>query len=313
MNTYGTNREPFVFIIDFEAQNPEIYQLNDELCPIYWQTPYSSRLLPKEAKKQPVLWEIFPISFEQYKKGFGTVYAALNEGNSYLLNYTQPTRIKTNLTLEQIFLQSKSKYNIYYKNQFVSFSPETFVEIIDGQIASYPMKGTIDASIKNAKEQLLNDKKEAAEHATIVDLIRNDLSIVAKKVQVKTFKYIDTLTTNNKTLLQMSSEITGQLPTDYHTKIGDIIFALLPAGSISGAPKKKTVEVIKDAEQYKRGYYTGIFGIFDGKNLYSCVLIRFIEQTDNELIYKSGGGITTKSIAKKEYDELTQKIYLPLS
>jgi len=109
------------------------------------------------------------------------------------------------------------------------------------------MKGTIDAAVENAVSIIINDKKELAEHYTIVDLIRNDLNMVAKKVRVDRFRYIDEIKTIRKNLLQVSSQISGELTPDWHNRIGDILFTLLPAGSISGAPKKKTVEIIKDA------------------------------------------------------------------
>jgi para-aminobenzoate synthetase component 1 len=166
------------------------------------------------------------------------------------------------------------------------------------------MKGTIDASIPNAEQIILNDPKEKAEHATIVDLIRNDLSIVADQVEVVSYRYIDKLSTNKGDLLQVSSKITGQLPENYAQKLGDIIFSLLPAGSISGAPKPKTLEIIEKAEDYKRGFYTGICGWFDGEKLDSAVMIRFIEQQDDKMIFKSGGGITSQSNMEKEYEEL---------
>ena len=174
------------------------------------------------------------------------------------------------------------------------------------------MKGTIDASISNAEEFILNDPKEKAEHATIVDLIRNDLSLVAEQVEVKRYRYIDKINTNKQDLLQVSSEITGQLPQNFREKLGNIIFALLPAGSISGAPKKKTLKIIEEVEGYKRGFYTGIWGWFDGKDLDSAVMIRYIEQNGNQLIFKSGGGITSQSDLNKEYDELIQKVYVPI-
>jgi len=87
---------------------------------------------------------------------------------------------------------------------------------------------------------------------------------------------------------------------------------MLPAGSITGAPKKKTVEIIQKAEGYDRGYYTGIFGHFDGRDLDSAVAIRFIEKQGEELIFKSGGGITFQSDWKKEYDEMQKKVYVPI-
>jgi para-aminobenzoate synthetase component 1 len=95
--------------------------------------------------------------------------------------------------------------------------------------------------------------------------------------------------------------------------LGEIILKLLPAGSITGAPKPKTLEIINRGENYKRDFYTGIFGYFDGKNLDSAVMIRFIENKNGQLYFKSGGGITSMSDATKEYDELIQKIYVPIN
>lgn len=225
-------------------------------------------------------------------------------------------------------------------NPFVCFSPETFVRIKGGRIYSYPMKGTLDASLPNAEKLLMEDQKEAAEHATIVDLIRNDLSRVAEDVRVDKYRYIDVLHTNKGDILQTSSEISGRLPEDYPHHLGEILDAQLPAGSITGAPKDKTMQIIQEAEGYDRGFYTGIMGIYDQGELNSAVMIRFIEEetspvdfeTDGEknfkakegkasegkepkasrkLYFKAGGGITSKSDCRKEYEEVIQKIYLP--
>ena len=174
------------------------------------------------------------------------------------------------------------------------------------------MKGTIDASVPDAENIILQDEKETAEHYTIVDLIRNDLSMVAKNVRVDNFRYIDQITAHNRKLLQVSSKISGELPDDYTCHLGEILQKILPAGSVSGAPKKRTLEIIRQAEKYKRGYYTGVFGCFDGKDLNSAVMIRFIENIDGKLFYKSGGGITTLSRYRDEYEELLSKIYLSL-
>jgi para-aminobenzoate synthetase component 1 len=143
--------------------------------------------------------------------------------------------------------------------------------------------------------------------------LRNDLSRVSHEVKVKKYRYIDEIKSGNKHLLQVSSEITAQLAPDYKNYIGDIMYSLLPAGSVSGAPKKKTVEIISKIENYDRGYYTGVFGHYDGKgNLDSGVMIRFIERKKDGLYYKSGGGITFMSSAPSEYQELIDKIYVPI-
>ncbi len=203
-------------------------------------------------------------------------------------------------------------YKLWVRDAFTVFSPEIFIRIHNGRIYSYPMKGTINASTPSADRLLINDPKETAEHATIVDLIRNDLSMVAEQVSVSRYRYIDKLQTNQGSILQTSSEIQGVLPDDYLTNLGSIIFRLLPAGSITGAPKKKTMQIIKEAETYDRGFYTGIMGYFDGKDLDSAVMIRFVEQEGGKMYFKSGGGITSQSDVENEYNEMKQKVYVPI-
>ncbi len=243
---------------------------------------------------------------------FNIVRQNILAGNSFLTNLTCRTPVDTNLTLEDIYYHSKAIYKLWVKDTFTVFSPEIFVRIHQGKISSYPMKGTIDASIPSAAQLLMNDPKEAAEHATIVDLIRNDLSMVANQVSVSRYRYIDTLQTNQGAILQTSSEIQGVLPENYPEHLGELIFRLLPAGSITGAPKKKTMQIIREAETYDRGFYTGIMGYSDGINLDSAVMIRFVEQEGEKMYFKSGGGITCQSDAESEYNEMKQKVYVPI-
>lgn len=94
--------------------------------------------------------------------------------------------------------------------------------------------------------------------------------------------------------------------------MGEIIAAQLPAGSITRAPKNKTVEIIREAEGYDRGFYTGVIGIYNDGELNSAVMIRFVEQDENGMSFKAGGGFTAKSQCRKEYEEVLQKIYLPI-
>src|SRR5690606_9937144 len=119
--------------------------------------------------------------------------------------------------------------------------------------------------------------------------------------------------TNHGAILQVSSEIEGELPGNYAGKIGSLLVELLPAGSVSGAPKKATVDLIRRAEEQPRGFYTGVAGYFDGEDLDSGVLIRFIEATEDGLFFRSGGGITVNSDCRKEYAEALRKIYLPFN
>lgn len=311
MNEYGKLHLPYLFVINFEMnegyfiENPT--NQTDVLFSIHGQ---GNKPETKPSINESWL-NIFPIGLKEYKSRFDIVHKRLNRGDSFLTNLTVKTPIKTNLSLNDIFLLSTSPYQLYIPNKFVCFSPESFVSISDRQISTFPMKGTIDASITNAENIILNDYKETAEHNTIVDLLRNDLSIIADNVHVKRYRYIDKIRTNNKDILQVSSEIVGSLAKDYHSKLGDIIFGMLPAGSVSGAPKTSTVSIIQSAEKKPRGYYTGIFGYYDGNTLDSGVMIRFIEQNNDQLFFRSGGGITVYSKWENEYQELLDKIYLP--
>jgi len=264
-------------------------------------------------KLPPLEFLKYPVDFQTYLKSFELVKEALNFGNSYLLNLTFATPVEINRSLSDIFLLSQAPYKLLFREDFTVFSPERFVRIDQsGMISSYPMKGTIDASLPGAAVSLLSDPKELAEHNTIVDLIRNDLSMVATGVRVKRFRYLEEIQTNQKHLLQASSEITGSLSADWSAHLGDIIRTLLPAGSISGAPKKKTLEIIREAETESRGFYTGVFGIFDGQKLDSAVMIRYIEQVNGRCYFRSGGGITVNSNAISEYHELIDKVYVPI-
>ena len=334
-----------------------------------WKETLKEEISEKETWKKETsekeisetIWQIEPPLYEDYERSFNIVKSNIMAGNSYLTNLTCRVPVSCNLSLEEIFHRAKGKYKLLLRRKktqaedkahlkeenieenltpFVCFSPETFVRIKGGRIYSYPMKGTLDASLPNAEKQLMEDRKEAAEHATIVDLIRNDLSRVAEDVRVDKYRYIDVLHTNKGNILQTSSEISGRLPEDYPHHLGEILDAQLPAGSITGAPKDKTMQIIQEAEGYDRGFYTGIMGIYDQGELNSAVMIRFIEEetspvdfeTDGEknfkakegkasegkepkasreLYFKAGGGITSKSDCRKEYEEVIQKIYLP--
>lgn len=249
-------------------------------------------------------------SADDYARAFCIVQRGLLRGDSFLTNLTQRVPIETSLTLADIFARARARYRLFVPGQWVCFSPEPFVRIADGHIRTFPMKGTLPDG-DGAAERLMADAKEAAEHATVVDLLRNDLSRVAEHVRVERYRYVERVITHRGPLLQTSSEIAGRLPADYSAHLGEILFRLLPAGSVTGAPKSATCRLIAEAEGYDRGWYTGIAGWSDGCTLDSAVLIRFVEQTPEGLVFKAGGGITAHSREEREYAEIRDKIYIP--
>ena len=306
----GREKEPFLFIISYDKKKIFVETLNSLDDDILYKLE-SKRNYPIHQRHRDYRFDKFPISLKQYQKSMDSVIEEIRSGNTYLLNLTFRTAIETDLTLREIFDYSRAKFKLYFKDQFICFSPERFVEIENDTISAYPMKGTIEASLPDAEEQILSNPKEMAEHVMIVDLMRNDLGIVANDIRVEKFRYIDKIRAGKKELLQVSSKISGKLSSESRNNIGKLLDSLTPAGSITGTPKKRTMEIIENIEDYNRGFYTGIFGIFDGDGLRSAVMIRFIEDCGGKLFYKSGGGITIDSGAQSEYEELVDKIYLP--
>lgn len=335
INYLASKDIPFIFIVDYKGNSSYIFSINEVdpyecLYDFRGKTnhkynksqefinfsPYASEKTNynynKSLTPNKIKWDYNLPSYYDYSKSFEHVKSNILKGNSFLTNLTCKIPLKTNLCLKSIFHNSKAPYKIWVDNKFVCFSPEIFIRIENSIIKSFPMKGTIDANIPNAKSLLLNDPKESAEHATIVDLIRNDISKIASNVNVDSYRYVDLIKTNKGSILQTSSEISGSLPLGFKRDLGSIIFSLLPAGSITGAPKDKTMEIIAESENFDRGFYTGIMGIWENNSLDSAVMIRFIDNEDGNYFFKAGGGITSKSLCIDEYNEIKQKTYVPI-
>jgi len=310
INRLGQKRKPFLFILSYDKSKIFAKPLDALDDDIYYKLE-EWRNYPVKKQEQAFTFSKSPVSFLAYKKAFEHILVEIRAGNTYLLNLTFATPIESNLDLKEIFTYAKAKFKLYFKGEFICFSPERFVEIKNNTIATYPMKGTIDADLPNAQQNILANTKEMAEHVMIVDLMRNDLGIVGSNVKVEKFRYVEKIKAGNKALLQVSSKITATLHENWKDEIGTLFEKLTPAGSITGTPKKSTVQIIDDIENYDRGFYTGVFAVFDGTELRSGVMIRFIEENNGELSYKSGGGITIDSDAQSEYEELIDKIYLP--
>lgn len=312
INKLSKARTPFLFISSFDGEKifaQPLEKLDDD---IFYKLE-DWRNYPVQKRTKSFSFSKSPIDFNTYKKALDEVLEEIRSGNTYLLNLTFRTPVASTLTLKEIFTFARAKFKLYFKDEFICFSPERFVEIENNTIATYPMKGTIDAHLPHAKETILTDQKEMAEHVMIVDLMRNDLGIIGEEVKVEKFRYVEKIKAGEKELLQVSSKITATLPSNWKDNLGTLLSQILPAGSISGTPKKSTVNIIKHVENFERGFYTGVFGVFDGESLRSGVMIRFIENENGKFYYKSGGGITIDSDAKSEYEELLDKIYLPLS
>lgn len=310
LNNYYERKVPFFVMVNYKNDKVHIHKLTEIPEDIKIETPIFSNSKAKKHNKYLKLKKQ-DFEFKKYKSSFEKVLKHIRLGNSYLCNLAVKTPIDINLNLDEIFEASHAPFKLKFKDDFVLFSPEKFIEIEKGKIYTYPMKGTIDANQEYAADTLLGNNKEFAEHSTIVDLLRNDLSKVCTNVEVDLFRYLDKIKTNKKTILQTSSKISGKINNEIG--IGTILNNMLPAGSITGAPKDKTMNIIAEAENFERGYYCGVFGVFDGSKFSSSVMIRFISKENGQYYYYSGGGITNQSKLEEEYNEINDKIYVPIS
>ena len=296
INKAASKQLPFFFTVDYEMSEGLFIENPTRQSEVLFQFNDKGNKPQEMASGIKAEMLTTPIAEEEYKYKFDVVQKGLINGEIDVVNLTLRTPIKINISCREIFLRSQSPYQIYIAGKYVSFSPERFVKIENGKISANPMKGTIDASMPNAEHKILHDPKEIAELKATTQSVMKELNRVAHNVYIKRDRYIDTIESLNRTLLQVSSEVEGDLPNNYLDCMGDILFSLLPAASITGSPKTNAEEYIRIAEGQPRGYYCGIAGYFDGTKLDTAVLIRFIEIDQENLFFRSGGGITSNRV-----------------
>ena len=194
INDYASQEIPFVFLISYNGEG-NLVAIPAEAARngFYVEMPGTGESFISTGTGPPLRFERQPMDPRRYREAFNHVMDQIHYGNSFLLNLTFPTPVETNYTLREIFLNSRATYKLLLEDELVVFSPERFIRIHGRTIVANPMKGTIDSGIPGAYRLLASDPKEDAEHNTIVDLIRNDLSIIASQVRVKRFKYIEKL------------------------------------------------------------------------------------------------------------------------
>lgn len=177
MDRLGAAKVPFLFIIDFEMENAIVFPLEEvDAGGILYDVAGRGNAPPPEAPASAVSIASRPVPYAEYAEAFARVREHQLRGDTYLANLTFATPIELNAPLSAVFHSASAKYRLLYRDRFVVFSPETFVRIDGNVISTHPMKGTIDAAVPDAEAVILNDEKEAAEHLTIVDLLRSDLA-----------------------------------------------------------------------------------------------------------------------------------------
>ena len=193
--------------------------------------------------------------------------------------------------------------------EVVGASPETLVKLENGVLHTFPLAGTrprgkTDEEDKALEIELLADEKELAEHNMLVDLGRNDLGKISKfgSVQVETLHSIE----RYSHVMHIGSTVRGEIRKEFDAL--DAIEAVLPAGTLSGAPKIRACQLIGELEQNKRGIYGGAIGYIDFTgNMDTCIAIRIAYKKNGKVFIRSGAGIVADSVPEKEYQECINK------
>jgi len=205
-----------------------------------------------------------------------------------------------------------SPYMFYFSGsnlEIAGASPETLVKLHDGKLFTFPLAGTRPRGANDEEDialekELLNDEKELAEHNMLVDLGRNDLGKISKFGTVSVAKYKSILRFSH--VMHIGSTVSGEI---LEGKTGlDAINAVLPAGTLSGAPKIRAMQIINELEQNKRGIYGGAIGYLDFTgNMDTCIAIRIVYRRNNKVFIRSGAGIVADSKPESEYQECVNK------
>lgn len=188
-------------------------------------------------------------------------------------------------------------------------SPETLVKLENGSLHTFPLAGTktrgkTPEEDLQLEKELLSDPKELAEHNMLVDLGRNDLGKISKFDSVKVEKYLSIERFSH--VMHIGSTVRGEIRED--KKALDAVDAVLPAGTLSGAPKIRACEIINELENNKRGIYGGAIGYLDFTgNLDTCIAIRIVFKKNGKVFVRSGAGIVADSIPENEYQECINK------
>ena len=255
---------------------------------------------------------------QQYLNAFEQVQEYIRAGDCYQINLTQEFTAKTEgyllNTAQDLWQLTEAPYAGYFRFgdfELLSCSPELFINFNANQkIITKPIKGTMpryeDPLLdEQSRLRLKNSQKDQAENVMIVDLLRNDLSLYAETGSVKTPKLFEIESFNQ--VHHMVSEVTATLKAHIHPM--DVLLSALPGGSITGAPKIRAMQIIEELEGAPRGAYCGSMGYFnfDGTGSWN-ILIRSIQQYQNELSIWAGGGITIASDGEAEYQECFDKV-----
>ncbi|MBO6128349.1 MAG: anthranilate synthase component I [Pseudobutyrivibrio sp.] len=261
--------------------------------------------------------EIQPkFSVGEYEKMVESAKKYIKEGDIFQVVLSNPLKAKASGSLFDTYrllrASNPSPYMFYFNSSDIEIagaSPETLVKVENGKVSTFPLAGTRPRGKdleedKALEEDLLADEKELAEHNMLVDLGRNDIGKISKLGSVKVEKYMEIERYSH--VMHIGSTVVGEL-SDKHDAI-DAVDAILPAGTLSGAPKFRACQIIEQLEQSKRGIYGGAIGYLDFTgNLDVCIAIRLVYKKEDEICIRSGAGIVYDSVPNNEAIECINK------
>lgn len=240
----------------------------------------------------------------------------IREGDIFQVVLSNPMRAKAQGSLFDTYrvlrATNPSPYMFYFSSDDIEIagaSPETLVKLDNKKLSTFPLAGTrprgkTTEKDKALEEDLLNDEKELAEHNMLVDLGRNDIGKISKIGTVEVEKYLTI--ERFSCVMHLGSTVTGEIRDDKDAV--DAVDAILPAGTLSGAPKFRACQIIQELEQSKRGIYGGAIGYMDFTgNLDVCIAIRLVYKKNGEICIRSGAGIVADSVPEKEFEECCNK------
>lgn len=253
---------------------------------------------------------------ERYCEMVETARHYIREGDIFQVVLSNSMRAKAQGSLFDTYrvlrATNPSPYMFYFSSDGIEIagaSPETLVRLDNKKLSTFPLAGTrprgkTTEEDKALEEDLLNDEKELAEHNMLVDLGRNDIGKISKIGTVEVEKYLTI--ERFSCVMHLGSTVTGEIRDDKDA--ADAVDAILPAGTLSGAPKFRACQIIQELEQSKRGIYGGAIGYMDFTgNLDVCIAIRLVYKKNGEICIRSGAGIVADSVPEKEFEECCNK------
>lgn len=253
---------------------------------------------------------------EQYCDMVEKAKQYIREGDIFQVVLSDPMKAEAEGSLFDTYrvlrAANPSPYMFYFSSDDIELSgasPETLAKLDNGKLSTFPLAGTrprgkTPDEDKALEEDLLQDEKELAEHNMLVDLGRNDIGKISQIGTVKVEKYMEIERFSH--VMHIGSTVTGSIREDKDAV--DAVDAILPAGTLSGAPKFRACQIIDELENNKRGVYGGAIGYLDfAGNLDTCIAIRLVYKKNGAICIRSGAGIVADSVPEKEFEECANK------